>query len=58
MCGKGVKTVHGADTTTVDLTGLKPATTYTVTVQAIIKDKEPLTGDPRDAKTSEFNIKY
>ena len=40
-----------ANTTTVKLSGLKPASKYTVTVRGITDNNE-LTGDPKTAKTN------
>jgi hypothetical protein len=47
------KTVTGVDNTMVDLTGLKPATMYTVAVRAFTKIGPGPLGDPMSQTTSE-----
>ena len=47
------KTVTGVDSTMVDLTGLKPATMYTVAVRAFTKIGPGPLGDPMSQTTSE-----
>jgi hypothetical protein len=47
------KTVTGVDNTMVDLTGLKPATMYTVAVRAFTKIGPGPLGDPKNQMTNE-----
>ena len=47
------KTVDSADTTMIDFTGLKPATEYSLIVQAFTCTGDALPGDHKSTKTNE-----